>query len=226
MDPVTNTEGQNEMSEQTFNATGRLRSIQGQAYLPASARKLWFIEENPSYEITTVAHTITPQIAVFTATVTILADGGAVRRKATGWGSETPGDFGDYIEKAETKALSRALDNLGYGTAAALDDDDVISDAPVQRGGGGYGGGSAPRSGGGGNPGAPTEKQVAYLSRLCNERGIDPEERFGKLPALMDRNECSRAIDSLVNSRPNVSQQQREAANDWGGGGSVDEVPY
>lgn len=36
--------------------------------------------------------------------------------EATGHGSETPRDFSDYIEKAETKAIGRALAALGYGT--------------------------------------------------------------------------------------------------------------
>ena len=35
---------------------------------------------------------------------------------ATGWGSESSGDFRDYLEKAETKAIGRALAALGFGT--------------------------------------------------------------------------------------------------------------
>ncbi|HKG29607.1 MAG TPA: hypothetical protein VKB01_10775, partial [Thermomicrobiales bacterium] len=34
---------------------------------------------------------------------------------ATGYGSETASDFPDFIEKAETKAIGRALNALGYG---------------------------------------------------------------------------------------------------------------
>src|SRR5690242_21770939 len=36
--------------------------------------------------------------------------------RATGTGSEAAADFGDFIEKAETKAIGRALAALGYGT--------------------------------------------------------------------------------------------------------------
>jgi hypothetical protein len=43
--------------------------------------------------------------------------------EATGWGSETADDFEDYIEKAETKALGRALAALGYGTQFCEDFD-------------------------------------------------------------------------------------------------------
>jgi hypothetical protein len=54
---------------------------------------------------------ISPDSAIFRATVTIPGAG-----SATDYGSETPKDFGDYIEKAATKALGRALAQLGYGT--------------------------------------------------------------------------------------------------------------
>ncbi len=49
----------------------------------------------------------------------VLPSGG----RATGYGSEAQGDFADYIEKAETKAIGRALAALGYGTQFALDFD-------------------------------------------------------------------------------------------------------
>ncbi len=55
-------------------------------------------------------------MAVFRAEV-ILPNGG----RATGYGSEAQADFADYIEKAETKAIGRALAALGYGTQFALD---------------------------------------------------------------------------------------------------------
>jgi hypothetical protein len=52
---------------------------------------------------------------------------------ATGYGSETKTDFGDYVEKAETKAVGRALAFLGYGTAQAMDLDEggSVADSPV-----------------------------------------------------------------------------------------------
>jgi hypothetical protein len=53
---------------------------------------------------------IEPTLAIFKATVSLPTGG-----KATGYGSETSGDFGDFIEKAETKAIGRALNALGYG---------------------------------------------------------------------------------------------------------------
>lgn len=55
--------------------------------------------------------------------------------EATMYGSESSRDFPDYIEKASTKSLGRALLLLGYGTAfvAELDEGERIVDAPVER---------------------------------------------------------------------------------------------
>src|SRR5579884_272374 len=69
-------------------------------------------------------------IAVFRA---VVKDGkGAV---ATGTGSERAASFGDFLEKAETKAIGRALAALGYGTAFApeLNEEHRIVDSPVDR---------------------------------------------------------------------------------------------
>jgi len=73
-----------------------------------------------------------PGFAVFRATV---KDGrGGI---ATGTKSEKAASFPDYIEKAETGAIGRALASLGYGTQFAGDEFDErhrIVDSPVDRG--------------------------------------------------------------------------------------------
>ena len=58
--------------------------------------------------------------AVFCAK--ILDEEGAM--KSSGYGSESKRDFADYLEKAETKAVGRALAMLGYGTQFAPDLDE------------------------------------------------------------------------------------------------------
>jgi hypothetical protein len=53
---------------------------------------------------------------------------------ATGYGTETQADFGDYAEWAETRALGRALACLGFGTqfmGQDLTEGEHIVDAPV-----------------------------------------------------------------------------------------------
>jgi hypothetical protein len=63
----------------------------------------------------------------------IVTDGKGGRATATG--SESAMDFGDYIEKAETKSVGRALAMLGYGTQFAPEfaEGERIVDAPVAR---------------------------------------------------------------------------------------------
>jgi hypothetical protein len=53
---------------------------------------------------------------------------------ATGYGTETQADFDDFCERAETRALGRALACLGYGTqfvGADLTEGEHVADAPV-----------------------------------------------------------------------------------------------
>src|SRR5579859_1362908 len=79
--------------------------------------------------------------AVFKATV---KDGmGGI---ATGIGSETAASFPDYIEKAETKSVGRALAALGFGTQFAGDEFNEshrIVDSPVDRSNAANGAGNA-----------------------------------------------------------------------------------
>lgn len=80
-------------------------------YLEVKWRLLWLRTEQPGATVVTELLRFGDREAVFRATVTL--PGGAV---GTGHGSESAGDFGDYLEKAETKAIGRALSTLGYGT--------------------------------------------------------------------------------------------------------------
>lgn len=96
-----------------FDPTPYLRQLRGRGggeYLDVKWRLLWLRTEHPDAEIVTEHVQIEPTLAIFKATVTLPTGG-----KATGYGSETAGDFGDFIEKAETKAIGRALNALGYG---------------------------------------------------------------------------------------------------------------
>ena len=102
--------------ETGFDPTPYLRQLHGRGragggdYLDVKWRLLWLRKEHPDAEIMTELVQHDPQMAIFKATVTLPTGG-----KATGYGSETASDFPDFIEKAETKAIGRALNALGYG---------------------------------------------------------------------------------------------------------------
>jgi hypothetical protein len=55
---------------------------------------------------------------------------------ATARKKETEAGFPDYIEKAETGAVGRALAMCGYGTLQApeFDEAERLADAPIERG--------------------------------------------------------------------------------------------
>jgi hypothetical protein len=116
-----------------FDPTPFIRQLRGRGgaadYLDVKWRLLWLRKEHPDAEIVTELVQHDPQMAIFKATVTVPTGG-----KATGYGSETASDFPDFIEKAETKAIGRALNAFGYGAQFGdfqRPDDPALERAPT-----------------------------------------------------------------------------------------------
>jgi hypothetical protein len=107
----------------SFDPTPYMRQLRGRGgssdYLDVKWRLLWLRREHPDAEIVTDLVRFEPTLAIFKATVTLPTGG-----RASGYGSETATDFGDFIEKAETKAIGRALNALGYGAQFTEPGDD------------------------------------------------------------------------------------------------------
>src|SRR5216684_3029483 len=232
MSGQNNGSGREEQITRAFNPNDHVMQIKnrnGSAdYLPVQWRLVWFREHCPEGSIETeMLHLDLDReteeegyawnnearrsekvikrangLAVFRATV---KDGkGGI---ATGTKSEKAASFPDYIEKAETGAIGRALAALGYGTqfAPELNEEHRIVDAPVNRS-------AAPSSGNGGAEnstitpitrtnvarsgnktsgngqhaavaeGAPgvaaTEKQLTSIRKLCEYLGKpEPEQQ-------------------------------------------------
>jgi len=114
-----------------FNPREHLIDLKGKEYLQVMWRLVWFREDKPLWSIDTKLEQLTENHAVFSAKI---YDENGVQKSA-GYGSESIKDFRDFIEKAETKAVGRALAMLGYGTqfAPELDEEDRIVDSPVQQ---------------------------------------------------------------------------------------------
>lgn len=132
-----------------FDFKRHLIKVQGgRTYLPVSARIVWFRQEHPDWSIETEAVEINheKQYAIFRARI---CDGDG-KLMATGTKKEDVKGFGDYIEKAETGSVGRALALCGFGTQFSPDLDESaagrFADSPQPVGGGRFGGG-----GGGGN---------------------------------------------------------------------------
>lgn len=114
-----------------FDANAHLIDLKGKSYLQVMWRLVWFREEKPLWSIDTKLEQLTDNHAVFSAKI---YDENGVQKSA-GYGSESVKDFRDFIEKAETKAVGRALAMLGYGTqfAPEMDEGERIVDSPVQK---------------------------------------------------------------------------------------------
>lgn len=113
-----------------FNAKEHMITLKGgKEYLEVKWRLVWFREEHPDWQIETDILSSDDNSALFRARI-YNKDGFLL---ASGHGSESVKDFGDFLEKAETKAIGRALAMLGYGTqfAPELDEGERIVDAPV-----------------------------------------------------------------------------------------------
>ncbi len=150
-----------EQRVRTFNPNEHLMQLKSREgskdYLPVQWRLVWFRELCPQGTIETeevevdLEREMEEEVFVwnsekrrsekvikrakgyarFRATIT---DGKGGR--ATGTKSECAASFGDYIEKAETGAIGRALAALGYGTqfAPELSEEHRIVDSPVESG--------------------------------------------------------------------------------------------
>lgn len=112
-------------------ATGHWTTVYDD-YLEVKWRLCWFRDRYPHGVITTEEICVDVDLgyARFKATVED-GQGG----KATGYGTELKAEFTDYCERAETRALGRALAALGIGTQFVgqdLAELPHVADAPVR----------------------------------------------------------------------------------------------
>lgn len=111
----------------------------GSDYLNVQNRLLWFIRDQRALIVAGLAkvpYVIETELVEhdrergWAHYKTFIRD--VLGNEATMYGSEDKAGFPDYLEKASTKSLGRALLLLGYGTAFApeIDEGDAVVDAP------------------------------------------------------------------------------------------------
>ena len=149
------------------NATGHWTTVY-EDYLEVKWRLCWFRDRYPHGQITTeeVCVDLERGYARYKATVDD-GEGGT----ATGYGTETQADFSDYCERAETRALGRALAALGIGTQFVgqdLTEGEHVADAPVASPNG-----QAAVSHGQPTPAPLTGDEVNSLVELARSVGVD-----------------------------------------------------
>lgn len=119
-----------------FDPKKYLIKLQGnRQYLPVSARLVWFRETHPDWGIETKAIVLDleKQTAVFEASIYNAES----RLMAKGTKMEDAVGFSDYVEKAETGAIGRALAMCGFGTQFAPELDEYSAgrfvDSPLSQ---------------------------------------------------------------------------------------------
>jgi hypothetical protein len=199
----------------------QLKSRQGsQDYLPVQWRLVWFRENCPQGTIDTEevmvdldreveveayvwsnekrrSEKVTRKARGYARFRAVVTDGKGGR--ATGTKSENAANFQDYIEKAETGAIGRALAALGYGTqfAPELNEEHRIVDSPVERGNGNgnhAGTSNAPTydtasthdttSAQDATNAAVTEQQISSIRKLCQHLGKNEPENVTSISYL------------------------------------------
>jgi hypothetical protein len=211
----------------TFEPAKYLVNLNGKGeYLEVKWRLLWLRTEHPDAVIETELVRLEERDAVFKARVSI-PDGGS----ATGWGSESAGDFRDFLEKAETKAIGRALAALGYGTQFCHDHEFGVGETPVVNVGqmrivdtpvdlaASRGRRQAPAAqvasvAAAGDPAnqRATERQVKFIFAIAREAGLDEQELttwsqelYGQEVGQLNRRDASTLIEALQRRRNEVA---------------------
>ncbi len=160
MSDQSNGPAREEQRTRTFNPNEHLMQLKNhdgaKDYLPVQWRLVWFRERCPHGTIDTeelevdLDREVEEEVFVWNSEKrrsekvvkrargyaryrAVVTDGQGGR--GTGTKSENAASFPDYIEKAETGAIGRALAALGYGTQFAPDLDEAhrIVDSPVER---------------------------------------------------------------------------------------------
>ena len=197
-------------STNTFDPRRFVTRVGGADYLEVKWRVYWLRTQHPDAVIETELVSHESNVAVFKAYVSIPGGG-----SSTGWGSEGYDDFRDYLEKAETKALGRALAALGFGTQFTPDFDfaegqEKVADSPVRLArqrqlvdlAGERHGQAVERQ-------SMTDRQMSFIRQMAREKGLSEEaidaqvsELFGKRFDQLDRRDASSYIERLKSVEP------------------------
>jgi hypothetical protein len=180
----------------SFDPKQHLTTVNGRDYLETRWRLVWLRLEHPEAQVRTEMVKLDEDLALFKAEVAI-RDGGS----ASGWGMESS-RFPDYAERAEARALNRALAALGYGSQYV---DDYPLAGPVTPAAGQTSQPSRPKTAEPDDGAAVTTTQLRLLydfaknERQMSERELDEKCKatYGVLPAGLSRAQAAELLETL-----------------------------
>lgn len=167
--------------------------VQGnKQYLPVPNRVQWFRGEHPTWTIDTDIIRLEWEAGYVVMRAEVRDDENRII--AAGTKTETRKGFADFVEKAETGAVGRALARAGYGTEDALDlEGDRYADAPIEQPGHGGGSPSSPRR-------APAQYRRGELAQLMKDHnlGLDAVEAIAERLNITERPMSDASMDRLI----------------------------
>lgn len=188
------------MAQQPFDPNQHISKVKGRDYLEVKWRIAWMRSDHPNAVLETDLMSHDDTRAIVRARVA-LPEGGS----ATGWGSETTAASETYIEKAETKAIGRALTALGYGTPVSAEGEPAQPQKqmrPQQQ--------ARPNHA---NSYLATPPQRSHIQRLAKELQLDDaaltglvQQHTGNDLANINKRQASGIIDLLESRRPTAQQ--------------------
>lgn len=110
-----------------------LLDLRGKPYLQVAHRMVWFREEFPLGRIDTQCVEKGDTYAIYRATISIPDASGNYIKLADADKREDKQHFSDFMEKAQTSAIGRALAMCGFGTQFApdIEEGDRLADSPT-----------------------------------------------------------------------------------------------
>lgn len=96
----------------------RIEQYRGRAYLPVDERIYWFRYDHPNWTIQTDVAYVSPDGRFVIVRASLMDEQGRVY--ATAHKGRSADEGSDFVEKAETAAIGRALSLLGYSTSVYM----------------------------------------------------------------------------------------------------------
>ena len=113
-----------------------LLNLKGKLYMMVAYRMVWFREVHPLGMMETQILKVDDSTAIVKAIISVpIGDGSKIIKLAEATKREDMKHFPDFLEKAETGALGRALALAGFGTQFAipeLEEDMRLADSPLE----------------------------------------------------------------------------------------------